>query len=200
MSATLGFHLHTGWAAAVVLTGGASASCVVDRRRFNLVESAEHDAKFAYHAAAELEPAAAARHVARVQEVAGRRADLELRQLLADLEGAGYLLRAVGLPPANSVASRVLSEILRSHTLIHAAEGELFRAALSDACERTGLLVVVVPSKDRYSHAARATGMSLNRVKTLIGELGRPLGPPWTLDQKQAALAALLAGATSVRL
>jgi hypothetical protein len=178
----------------VALTGWASAPRVVDRRRFTLVESPEEDAKFAYHAAAELEPAAAAGHVARVQAVAARRADLELEELLLNLKRAGYSLRAVGLPPAKSVASLVLGDILRSHTLIHAAEGELFRAALCGACARKGLPVVVVPPKDRYARAAREMGLRVDRLKSLIAELGRPLGPPWTLDQKEAALAALLAG------
>ena len=36
--------------------------------------------------------------------------------------------------------------------------------------------------------------MRLDKVKSLLHELGRPLGPPWALDQKEAALAALIAG------
>jgi hypothetical protein len=171
---------------------------VVDRRRFTLVESSEHDAKFAYHAAAELDAAAAARHVAAVRDVAQRRAALELKQLVLDLETAGYALHAVGLPAQKSLAPRELSDILRSHALIHAAEGELFRSALHEACARQMLQVVVVPSKDRYPAAARATGLRLEKLKTLVNELGRPLGAPWALDQKEAALAALIAGAEPV--
>jgi hypothetical protein len=171
---------------------------VVDRRCFTLVESPGHDAKFAYHAAAELDAAAAAQHVATVQDVARRRAHLELKQLLLDLEAAGYSLRAVGLPPPKSVPLAALNEILRSHAVIHAAEGELFRAALADACARQGLHVVGVASKERYQRAARTTGMRLDKVKSLIGGLGRPIGPPWALDQKEAALAALIAGMDTV--
>ena len=146
VSAALGFRLHTGWAAAVAVVGWASALRVVDRRRFTLVESAEHDAKFAYHAAAELDAAAAAQHVGTVQDVARRRAHLELSQLLSELEVAGFSVRAVGLPPPKSISVATLSDILRSHAVIHAAEGELFRAALADACARHGLQVVGVAS------------------------------------------------------
>jgi hypothetical protein len=198
LSAALGFHLHTGWAAAVALTGWTSAPRVVDRRRFTLVESAAHDARFAYHAAAELEPGAAARHVATVQEVARRRAHVELKQLLSDLEAAGYSLCAVGLPQAKGPALRALSEVLRSHTMIHTAEGELFRAALVEACETQGLPVIGVPSKERYRDAARAMGIGLEKLKATVAGLGRPLGPPWTHDQKEAALAALIAGGAGV--
>jgi hypothetical protein len=194
VSAALGFRLHTGWAAAVALVGWASAPRVVDRRRVTLVESQNPEAKFAYHAAAELDASAAAQHVATVQDVARRRAQLELGQLLVDLEAAGFSVRTVGLPAPTSVRLATLSNILRSHAVTHAAEGELFRAALADACARRGLQVVDVASKERYQRAVRATGMRLDQVKSLIRELGRPLGPPWALDQKEAALAALLAG------
>jgi len=57
------------------------------------------------------------------------------------------------------------------------------------------LPVVAVLVKDRYPRAARVTGLRVDRLKALVGELGRPLGPPWTLDQKEAALLALIAGA-----
>jgi hypothetical protein len=193
VNAALGFSLHTGWAVAVAVVGWASAPRVVDRRRFILVESQEHDARFAYHAAAELDAVAAARHVAKVREVAQRRAEKELKQLLLDLEAAGFLVRAAGLPPAKGLLG-TLSEILRSHAAIHAAEGELFRAALAEACASRDLHVIEAALKERYQRWTRATGMRADAVKSLLRELGRPLGAPWALDQKDAALAALIAG------
>jgi hypothetical protein len=198
VSAALGLRLHTGWAAAVTLTGWTSTPRVVDRRHFALVESPEHDAKFVYHAAAELDGAAAARVVAAALDAARRRAHLELEQLLSELSGAGYSVSAVGLPPPKSIPPARLSDILRSHALIHSAEGELFRAAMLDACETEKLHVVGVSSKEGYQRAARAMGVRLDKVKTLLSELGRPLGPPWALAQKEAALAALLAGLDAV--
>ena len=59
MDAALGFRVHTGWAAAVVLAGPSTAPRVIDRRRFNLVEETDHDSVFVYHAAAEVDAAAA---------------------------------------------------------------------------------------------------------------------------------------------
>jgi hypothetical protein len=195
IDAALGLRVHTGWAAAVVLVGSASAPQVVDRRRLTLVENTEHDAVFVYHAAADLDGAAAGRHVAAARDIAQTRALREIAQLLSELAAAGYSVRAVGLQPSEGRPLPALTDILRSHPLIHAAEGELFRRALTDACARHGLRVVGVPSKKLHQRAARASGLGADSVKRRIAELGRSLGPPWALDQKEAALAALIAGA-----
>jgi hypothetical protein len=195
MDAALGFRVHTGWAAAVVLTGPASAPRVVDRRRFSLVEKTDHDSLFVYHAAAEVDAAAATSLVATASEVATRSARRDMTQLLSDLGVAGYLLRAVGLPGGAGRALPALGDILRSHSLIHTAEGALFRQALIDACASYGLPVVAVAAKELSQRAARASGLRPDVVKRRVAELGRTLGPPWAADQKEASMAALVAGA-----
>ena len=45
----------------------------------------------------------------------------------------------------------------------------------------------------RVESAARASGIRAEPLKRRIAELGRTLGPPWTVDQKEATLAALVA-------
>lgn len=192
--AALGFSVHTGWAAAVTLVDWASTPRVVDRRRINLVERSEHDARFIYHVAAELDAPAAAAVLANAIDVARTRALQEMAQLLSDLSAAGHSISAVGLPLEESPARMPLDDILRSHSRIHAAEGKLFCEALVDAALRQGLRVVPVPSKKRLQEAARATGWRVDRVKACVARLGHALGPPWALDQKEAALAALIAG------
>ncbi len=196
MDAALGFRVHTGWAVAVVLTGPASAPRVVDRRRFSLVEKTDHDSVFVYHAAAEVDAAAAKRLIGTASEVATRSARRDMTQLLSDLGVAGYLLRAVGLPGGAGLALPALGDILRSHSLIHTAEGALFRQALVDACASHGLPVVALAAKELCQRAARASGLRPDVVKRRVAELGRTLGPPWAADQKEASMAALVAGAT----
>src|SRR5450755_684500 len=194
ISAAVGFRIHTGWAAAVALVGwNTPAVRVVDRRRLSLVEASSDDARFVFHRAAEREADTATEYVAAARDGARRSALREMERLVLDLRAAGFSIRAVGLPPEGRRRPTVLGDILRSHPLLHAAEAELFRDALTEACVSVGLRVVVVPSKDRDLQAARGTGLRLGEVKALIGELGRPLGPPWALDQKDAALAALVA-------
>jgi hypothetical protein len=193
--AALGFRVHTGWTTAVALAGSPSAPRVLDRRRLTLAERTDHDALFVYHAAAELDAAAAEQHLAGARDIAQASAFREVGQLLSDLAAAGYSVQAAGLVPGGGRSLPSLKDILRSHTLIHSAEGELFRGALADACASRGLRVVGVPSKELHGRAARASGLSPASVKRRIDQLGRSLGPPWALDQKEAALAALVAAA-----
>ena len=89
--------------------------------------------------------------------------------------------------------SRSLEEILQSHTLVHAAEGTLFRAVIRGASEDLGLDVLQVPGPELVRRAARALGLSKDEVPGFLTQLGRPLGPPWTADHKAATLAAVLA-------
>jgi hypothetical protein len=192
--AAVGFSVHTVWAASVTLVDWVSAPRVVDRRRLTLVETSEHDARFVYHAAAELDALAGAAVVAKAQNVARTQALQALTKLLEDLSAAGHSVSAVGLPVARSGEPTSLDDLLRSHPRIHAAEGELFCGALVDAALSRGLRVVPVPAKKRLEEAARATGWRVECVRTSVGRLGRALGPPWALAQKEAALAALIAG------
>jgi hypothetical protein len=189
----LGFSIHTGWAASVALAEWKTTARVVDRRRLTFVERDEHDARFVYHAAADLDARAAAEHVATARDIARAKAFQELSALRSDLSAAGYAVSAAGLPSKKGAAES-LSEILRSHTRIHTAEGELFCSALVDAAVKHGWPVVAVPSRERLKQAARATGWRTERVKACVARLGRTLGPPWAVDQKEAALAALIAG------
>ncbi len=196
MDAALGFRVHTGWAAAVVLAGPSTAPRVIDRRRFNLVEETDHDSVFVYHAAAEVDAAAAKRLLAAAREVARRCALRDMTQLLADLAADGYALRAVGLPGGAGRALPAVGDILRSHSLIHMAEGALFRQALANACGRGAVPVIEIASKELVERAGRASGLGPDAVKRTVAELGRALGPPWAADQKEASLAALVAAAT----
>src|SRR2546426_380246 len=77
MEVTFGMKAHSGWAALVVLGKRDSDFVVVDRRRIELVE--DDWAKQPYHAAEELEPAAAREVVKRGVLAAHRIAVREMR-------------------------------------------------------------------------------------------------------------------------
>ena len=75
-----------------------------------------------------------------------------------------------------------LEKILASHTLIHTAEGAMFRDVLIWAAKECALPVTAIGEKT-------LDAVALER----IGTLGKGIGPPWAQDQKLAALAALMA-------
>ena len=102
-------------------------------------------------------------------------------------EAAVGLLVAVGRPLPG------LRQILASHALIHAAEGELFRDALRRASRSCGLALVEVRERELEGRAARSLGRASTRIQARLAEWGKALGSPWTQDEKRAALVAWVA-------
>jgi len=86
-----------------------------------------------------------------------------------------------------------LEKILASHALIHTADGELFREALSCAAKRSGLATVKIRERQLLEIAQQALGSEAVTLLRRLTELGKPLGSPWSQDEKFATLAAWLA-------
>jgi hypothetical protein len=76
---------------------------------------------------------------------------------------------------------------------MHAAEGFLVRDALARAVGASGAKLVAIPEKELTPRAVKALGMSEPAFRKELGVLGKSVGPPWGRDQKDAALAALVA-------
>jgi hypothetical protein len=191
--AALGFRVHTGWAAVVAVCGSAARPTVVHRRRLALTEKTDHDSVFVYHAAAELGAVEAERYVETARRVARATAHAALGTLLGELHAAGHQVVGAVVPKGTCRVLPGLADILRAHTLLHAAEGMLFQQALVEASEAHGLSVTRVEAKTLPASAARAGGTRAETLERRLLELGKALGPPWTVDQKQATLAALVA-------
>jgi hypothetical protein len=86
-----------------------------------------------------------------------------------------------------------VDEILAVHFRMHKAEGVLFRDALTRAAGSCDLRLVRVPEKQLDENAERALGASMNSLRKTVASLGKSVGPPWGKDQKDAALAAMIA-------
>ena len=86
-----------------------------------------------------------------------------------------------------------IEEILAVHFRMHKAEGVLFRDALVRATKACGLRLVAIPEKLLTTHAERVLGTPVSGLVRTIAALGKSVGPPWGKDQKDAALAALVA-------
>jgi hypothetical protein len=85
--------------------------------------------------------------------------------------------------PVRSIPSD-LDRVLRSHALLHAAEGALYERAVVDAAVAAGRAASLVD---------RRTLQPTDEVETLRGRIG----PPWQKDHKLAAMAALTVLETS---
>jgi hypothetical protein len=191
MKVAFGLKAHSGWAALVVVGRQADDLVVVDRRRIELVEEAW--AKQPYHAAEKLAPAVARRLVDRGIEAARRIAVREMRAAVSreqerknDVIGCAVLL---GAP----MPDWTVDEILAVHFRMHKAEGVLFRDALVRAATECDVTVAPVAEKEVTKEAQRALGSPARAIAKVVATLGKSVGPPWGQDQKQSALAALIA-------
>ncbi|HKQ98360.1 MAG TPA: hypothetical protein VJV75_10825, partial [Candidatus Polarisedimenticolia bacterium] len=92
-----------------------------------------------------------------------------------------------------------IAEILAVHFRMHKAEGVLWREALATASAACDLQVVPVSEKRLGDEARTVLGTTPAGVQKRLAALGRDIGPPWGKDQKDAALAALIALASAGR-
>jgi hypothetical protein len=191
--AAVGFRAHSGWTALVALTLTKGAPTVLARQRVYLVETFTYEFRQPYHTGEKMPLDEARAFVARMQKESRRLALHAIRKLKAELHEQGYSLARAGLLLASGRPLPPLPQILASHSLIHSADGELFREALLDASARCGLKAQTIKEREILETASRALGIKPADLTRRIAELGRPLGSPWTQDEKLAALVAWLA-------
>jgi hypothetical protein len=188
--AALGFRSHSGWACLVAVAGEASAPAVIVRRRVVL---SRRTPRQPFHAAEGKSFASAESLVRRATEEAFALAERAVREAVDELKRAGHDPVAGGLLLAAGRPLPGLREILASHALIHAAEGELFRDALRQASRGCGLRVSEVKERDLEAEATRTLGRRPADIGDRVAAWGKAVGSPWTQDEKRAALAAWLA-------
>jgi hypothetical protein len=180
MRTALGFRAHSGWAALVAVAGTIEAAQVLDRRRIIIADPEMPGSKQPYHAAAELAFPEAEALVRRAVESSRALAVEVISATVKALRSRGHEVVGCGVLLGSGKALPGLEKILRSHASIHTAEGAMFRDVLVWAAKECRLPVTGVPEKD-------LDASSLKR----IASIGKLIGPPWTQDQKTAAVAAL---------
>ena len=188
-----GWKAHSGWAALVVLESEAGRVRVIDRRRVDLVAAGEDWAKQPYHAAEKLPAPEARALVERGRSSAKDHARGAMRDALQRARDAGHVIAVCGVVSGEPMPAWSVDQILAVHPRMHQAEGALFRDALVAAAGEFHLSVAAVPEKRLQAEGAGALAVRAGDVAGAIADLGRSLGPPWGKDQKQAALAALIA-------
>jgi hypothetical protein len=153
--------MHSGWGALVAVSKRAEALEVIDRRRVTVTTPGTPGANEPYHFAENLE----------VQQA---------EKFLADCFA---ISKRLALPP--------LPKIPSSHALIHAAEGEFFRAVFSKTCEELELPVTGIPEHSLNEYIQRAWVKwridCCTRFRCLAVLSGRP-GPRIRKPRRSATL------------
>jgi hypothetical protein len=191
MKVAFGMKAHSGWAALVVAGTRDGDIVVVDRRRIELVE--EEWAKQPYHAAEDLKPNAARDRVERGVEAAHRIAIREMRAAVKRERERKNDVIACAVLVGRPMPDWSVADILAVHFRMHQAEGNLFRDALVRAATACRLRPAPIPEKELTKHAEAVLGTPPSVLAKRIAALGKSVGPPWGKDQKEAALACLVA-------
>jgi hypothetical protein len=192
--AALGFCVHTGWAAMISIAGPVVSPMILERRRVEMIAGSDPESPpFVYHAARKLPLRGAERFIREAAELSLSKALAALEVAVAELGKRHYEVVASGIIVGDRPLQATLETILKSHSLIHAAEGELFRVAVKRASQALRVPVCEIRARDLRSRAAELLGMSPSEVPQRLASIGRSAGRPWAKDQKDSLLAALLA-------
>lgn len=184
----IGVRCHSGWAAYVVLGHSITAPQIVERGRLELCDPSIKGSKQPFHEAEPMPFVAAEKYLSKCESATGTLAHNALRALV---RGHGAPIACCVLT-ASGRALPGLREILASHALIHAAEGEFYRDAIFRAAERISIPVFKVRERDLEAAADRLPG-SENDRRARLAEFGKQVGSPWRQDEKLAAVGAWLA-------
>jgi len=190
--AAIGIRAHSGWAAAVAVAADVRTPRILDRQRIAVVDSGARGAIQPYHFAKNLSLPEAEAHLADCAKAARVMAIKGLRAMAENLRNAGYEMASCGLLTASGRPVPELAETLASHAMIHTAEGEFFRNVFADACAQLGIAVTKIRERELLDRASKELRVTAAQIKKQLTSLGRDLGPPWTQDQKSAALVAWL--------
>ena len=198
-TAALGFRMHSGWGAVVAVSNEGKFE-VVDRRHIAVTESNDPKSKQPYHHVESFELQAAGAYLAECSATSGQLALTAIRDIVVELADRNYRVKASAILTASGRTLPSLEKILASHPLIHTAEGEFFRAVIHEACEEAGLAVIRLREHELDEDVRKTFGSKASHLKQCVSGFGKHLGPPWTQDEKLAALAAALVLASKKRM
>jgi hypothetical protein len=182
--------MHSGWGVLVSVTANGNALEVLERRRIVVTDPKSPGANQPYHYAANLEFPESEKFIANSATVSERLAQAAAEEVVRELSARHYRIAGAAVLLASGRPLPLLPKILASHPLIHTAEGEFFRHAVTSACETLGIPVTATRERDLTEQANAALGNASRQILSCISGMGSSLGPPWTADHKSAALAA----------
>jgi hypothetical protein len=191
-SAAIGIRAHSGWGALVVVSGSPTNLQIIDRKRIAITDPTIAGSNQPYHFAKTQTLQKAEAYLANCAALSQHLASEALAAIVTHLQQFDYVPVGCAILQASGRSLPSLPEILASHPLIHTAEGVFFRQAFRKASESLALPVTEIRERELNSRAETVFGSLTPNLHRELATLGRSVGPPWTLDQKSASLAALL--------
>jgi hypothetical protein len=191
--AALGFRVHSGWTSLIAVALGNDEPIVLARQRPHLVATFSYTFRQPYHTAEKMDLAEARTFLQQQRREARKLALQAIHSAEAEAAEQGYKLTRAALLLASGRPLPELPKILASHSIIHTADGEFFREALLHACARADVPIIKIKDRELVATASATFRQTPAELTRFITDLGKPLGSPWTQDEKSATLAAWLA-------
>lgn len=190
-NAAIGVSVHSGWGALVAVTSDGDGLKVLHRARVEIIGSEIPGWKQPYHHAENLSLPEARRHIVDCAAASSRLAGMALGEVVERLRSWKFRVIGSAIVLGSGRPLPDLASILKAHPLIHTAEGEFFRRIFWDACCQLEIPPAGFRMRDLSNCAAKVLGKSAkDKLERKIQMLGKSIGPPWTSDHKNAALAA----------
>jgi len=189
----IGLRAHSGWAALVVIGGKPESPELIARRRIEIADTKISGSKQPFHTAEPMNFPDAKAHIDRCSKSTLRLSTEAITAAIDGLRDRGCEAKTCGIILVSGRTLPALEVILKSHALIHTAEGEFYRQALVEAASRCKLPVRGVKERELHDRAAQELAKTAVEIERRIAAIGKAAGPPWTQDQKYAALVAWMA-------
>ena len=198
MIAVLGVADHNGWAVCVTVAVSRGVPVIVDRRRLDLVEPGVPSQPY-HHDTVRMPVPDAERLVAHVRESVMKTTLARVTALCRELQ-TQYTIAAMSLriPPLNYVPVTV-AEAHASYSVMCRADGMMYHDALCTAARDRGIPTELDDRRQAIVRTAGLLGVSTGDVEAFVRTAGRTLGPPWQLEHRLAAAAAIGALANRTR-
>jgi hypothetical protein len=189
---------HAGWAHVVCVAPHGDVPAVVARRRVTLIDAGLPTQPYHHEAAAMADDKADAL-IARVQRSIAARTSIALQQVVTDLAPTHAVAAlAIRKPPFDDLPG-TYAPVRKSYRLFCAADGMMYQLAICRAAREQNLDVQLCPRGDETSLAAKALGAKPAEIENFVSRTGRPSGPPWTQEHRQAFAAGIAVLAAHVR-
>ena len=179
----------------MALAGPLRSPEVIDRRRIELVEIGSPGGVQPYHAARNLELPKAEKFIEGVIAASDRAALVAVRAVAKAVRSKGQHIAGCGIVMASGRHLPGLEATLRSHAMVHTAEGELYRGAIFRAAITCGWPCVRIREREIYELASARLRIPETKLKVRVTSMGDMIGSPWSADEKCATLAAWLSQA-----
>jgi hypothetical protein len=190
---------HTGWAHLVCVAAPGRVPAVIARRRVTLIDSGLPRQPYEHDSVGMTEDQGNAL-IAQVRRSVAVRTSDALTRIATELARSYPVVALAIRKPPFADLPKTVAAVRKSYQLQCAADGMLFQLAICRAARQLGLDVHMYRRGEETSLAAEQLGVTLREVEDFISRSGRPVGPPWTQEHRQAYAAGIAVLAAHRRL